>query len=206
MKQRKDCFKWTFTVAQSMGFHEILILYVLLPDLQIVTWRDARDMVLVVQRELPKQFALRIRLIETLDGWQDLMISNSNRWFWRGDWMYHFSTVLWLLWCLSKTKTVQLVIKNSALRQAIPELVKIHERLTRWYRDLVLLNYKDPDMKSFISAFKSIRDEGRNTIALSASGIYKLRSKLNKFSQQETDFFDEWLDGFLLSRSWGVGV
>ncbi|CAK9085691.1 unnamed protein product [Durusdinium trenchii] len=120
---------------------------------QIVTWRDARDMVSIIQREVPRRFALRIRLIETLDGWQ-----------------------------------------------AIPELVKMHQRLTRWYRDLVLLNYSDPDMKEFVGTFKSIREEGKHTIALSASGIYKLRKRLNKFSQQETNFFDDWLDGFLLSR------
>ncbi|CAK9085693.1 unnamed protein product [Durusdinium trenchii] len=121
---------------------------------QIVTWRDARDMVSIIQREVPRRFALRIRLIETLDGWQ-----------------------------------------------AIPELVKMHQRLTRWYRDLVLLNYSDPDMKEFVGTFKSIREEGKHTIALSASGIYKLRKRLNKFSQQETNFFDDWLDGFLLSRT-----
>lgn len=85
--------------------------------------------------------------------------------------------------------------------QAIPELVKMHQRLTRWYRDLVLLNYSDPDMKEFVGTFKSIREEGKHTIALSASGIYKLRKRLNKFSQQETNFFDDWLDGFLLSRT-----
>ncbi|CAL1144845.1 unnamed protein product [Cladocopium goreaui] len=122
---------------------------------QIVTWRNARDMVPTIQKEVPKRFALRIRLIETLDGWQ-----------------------------------------------AIPELVKMHDLLTGWYRDLVLLDYKNPDLASFVRSFKSIRDEGRHTIALSASGIYKLRNKLGKFSQQETNFLDEWLDGFLLSRSW----
>ncbi|CAK9085692.1 unnamed protein product [Durusdinium trenchii] len=90
---------------------------------QIVTWRDARDMVSIIQREVPRRFALRIRLIETLDGWQE-----------------------------------------------------------------------------FVGTFKSIREEGKHTIALSASGIYKLRKRLNKFSQQETNFFDDWLDGFLLSR------
>ncbi|CAL1144843.1 unnamed protein product [Cladocopium goreaui] len=120
---------------------------------QIVTWRNARDMVPTIQKEVPKRFALRIRLIETLDGWQ-----------------------------------------------AIPELVKMHDLLTGWYRDLVLLDYKNPDLASFVRSFKSIRDEGRHTIALSASGIYKLRNKLGKFSQQETNFLDEWLDGFLLSR------
>lgn len=78
----------------------------------------------------------------------------------------------------------------------------MHDLLTGWYRDLVLLDYKNPDLASFVRSFKSIRDEGRHTIALSASGIYKLRNKLSKFSQQETNFLVEWLDGFLLSRSW----
>lgn len=85
--------------------------------------------------------------------------------------------------------------------KAIPELVKMHELLTGWYRDLVLLDYSNPDLEGFVRTFKAIRDEGRHTIALSASGIYKLRNKLSKFSQQETNFLDEWLDGFLLSRS-----
>jgi len=40
-------------------------------SLKIVTWRNARDMVPTIQKEVPKRFALRIRLIETLDGWQD---------------------------------------------------------------------------------------------------------------------------------------
>lgn len=77
----------------------------------------------------------------------------------------------------------------------------MHELLTGWYRDLVLLDYSNPDLEGFVRTFKAIRDEGRHTIALSASGIYKLRNKLSKFSQQETNFLDEWLDGFLLSRS-----
>lgn len=82
----------------------------------------------------------------------------------------------------------------------------MHELLTGWYRDLVLLDYKNPDLANFIRSFKSIRDEGKHTIALSASGIYKLRNRLGKFSQQETSFLDEWLDGFLLSRSWGQSL
>jgi hypothetical protein len=40
-------------------------------SLKIVTWRNARDMVPTILKEVPKRFALRIRLIETLDGWQD---------------------------------------------------------------------------------------------------------------------------------------
>ena len=42
-----------------------------LSALKIVTWRNAGDMVPIIQKEVPKRFALRIRLIETLDGWQD---------------------------------------------------------------------------------------------------------------------------------------
>ena len=38
---------------------------------QIVTWCDTRDMVPFIQTEIPKRFALRIRLIETLEGWQE---------------------------------------------------------------------------------------------------------------------------------------
>ena len=40
-------------------------------NVQIVTWCDTRDMVPFIQTEIPKRFALRIRLIETLEGWQE---------------------------------------------------------------------------------------------------------------------------------------
>lgn len=116
---------------------------------QIVTWCDTRDMVPFIQTEIPKRFALRIRLIETLEGWQE-----------------------------------------------IPELAKLHQRLTRWYRELVLLNYSTQDSKHLIKTLKAIRDEGRDVIGVSASGIYKL----HKMKQQDTKFLDRWLDGFLLSR------
>jgi len=116
---------------------------------QIVTWCSAHDMVPFIETEIPKRFAMRIRLIESLEGWQD-----------------------------------------------IPELAKLHDRLTRWYRDLVLLNYSSEDLGHVIKTLKSIRDEGRDVIGMSASGIYKL----HKLKQQETDFLDRWLDGFLLSR------
>ncbi|OLP85078.1 hypothetical protein AK812_SmicGene33967 [Symbiodinium microadriaticum] len=41
---------------------------------EIVTWCDTRDMVPFIQTEIPKRFALRIRLIETLEGWQVAVI------------------------------------------------------------------------------------------------------------------------------------
>ena len=47
------------------------LLHLCLFALKIVTWRNAGDMVPIIQKEVPKRFALRIRLIETLDGWQD---------------------------------------------------------------------------------------------------------------------------------------
>ena len=37
-----------------------------------MSWCNAGDMVPFIQTEIPKRFALRIRLIETLDGWQAL--------------------------------------------------------------------------------------------------------------------------------------
>ena len=61
----------------------------------------------------------------------------------------------------------------------------------------MLLNYSTQDSKHLIKTLKAIRDEGRDVIGVSASGIYKL----HKMKQQDTKFLDRWLDGFLLSRS-----
>ena len=61
----------------------------------------------------------------------------------------------------------------------------------------MLLNYSTQDFGHLIKALKSIRDEGRDVIGVSASGIYKL----HKSKKRDTNFLDRWLDGFLLSRS-----
>ena len=61
----------------------------------------------------------------------------------------------------------------------------------------MLLNYSTQDSKHLIKTLKAIRDEGRDVIGVSASGIYKL----HKMKQQDTKFLDRWLDGFLLSRN-----
>ena len=139
-------------------------------------------MIPFIQTEIPKRFALRIRLIETLEGWQE---------------SGHRSAAF----CTLAMNQVDSGYTHMAL-QDIPELAKLHHRLTRWYRELVLLNYSTQDCGHLTKTLKSIRDEGRDVIAVSASGIYKLH-KMKKQKQQDTNFLDRWLDGFLLSRSFG---
>ena len=43
---------------------------------------------------------------------------------------------------------------------------------------MVLLNYSTQDSKHLIKTLKAIRDEGRDVIGVSASGIYTAATKL----------------------------
>eukprot|EP00930_Biecheleria_cincta_P048207 TRINITY_DN33555_c0_g1_i1.p1 TRINITY_DN33555_c0_g1~~TRINITY_DN33555_c0_g1_i1.p1 ORF type:complete len:413 (-),score=46.53 TRINITY_DN33555_c0_g1_i1:12-1250(-) len=118
---------------------------------QVLEWSDPHDMVPFIQSEVPKRFAVRIRLIENLVGWKE-----------------------------------------------VPELVKMHEMLNGWYRQLVVLQYDPGNLKVFLGTIKEIRDEGRDVIGLSATGIFKLKQR--DPHRYTDEFLDRWLDAFLLSR------
>lgn len=81
--------------------------------------------------------------------------------------------------------------------QAIPELVQMHEMLSRWYKSLRLLP-PHCDLQDFIQKLRMIRKEGLRVVPLVAVGIHNLQ--LHAPDDFEEGVLDTWLDGFFLSR------
>jgi len=104
----------------------------------------------LIHTDVPKRFAVRIRMIESLQGWE-----------------------------------------------TIPEMSELHAMMTRWYRELRLV---DPhgELKQVTEITRAIRQEGSTTVGLVASGIHRLQRRSEGIYSD--DFLDNWLDGFLLSR------
>eukprot|EP00928_Gymnodinium_smaydae_P065346 TRINITY_DN48509_c0_g1_i1.p1 TRINITY_DN48509_c0_g1~~TRINITY_DN48509_c0_g1_i1.p1 ORF type:complete len:457 (-),score=53.45 TRINITY_DN48509_c0_g1_i1:85-1377(-) len=105
----------------------------------------------ICMNEGPKRLALRIMLLEGLDGWKE-----------------------------------------------IPELVKMHTKLTRWYKSLRLVQSRSGNLGELITCIKDIRRDGADVIPLVAGGIHKLNQNAPDDSSAET--LNRWLDGFFLSR------
>ena len=99
-------------------------------SLKIVTWRNARDMVPTIQKEVPKRFALRIRLIETLDGWQDRDNQKHCSWNFAGWHLTHVTSSIaltsfkWYMPAVSMLLPVSLAELGNEEPQRLPQFVK----------------------------------------------------------------------------------
>jgi len=79
--------------------------------------------------------------------------------------------------------------------QDVPELVKMHGMLKRWYR---LLTLSDKQVMSLVSCVTDIRKEGQTVIPLVAAGVHRLQH--NSPAHLDEGFLNRWLDSFFLSR------
>jgi len=91
------------------------------------------------------------------------------------------------------------MIENLHSWRCTLELVEIHERMSSWYRSLRLVE-RGPKvgLADFTSCCKLMREEGQDMVLRIAVAMHKYKQTAG--DEYDDVFFNNWMDGFFLSR------